>query len=234
MEAVFGILSALGIGGLIVSGLLFAGVVWGIGSAAGWGTGASKKKALKAASQPKPYAYLDAQKGVSPENLTKVVQGFVPDEALGEAATDVLQTLDRQKLLRTDILALLRKEFDENSLTWDKFSVPVQTACDGIIANSVHIANRMQAFDSAEYLRLDRIDRAGGLEGRDTESRRLEVMRTVLSEMKELQDANDRLLLELEKLQAELNKLLGREADDSADAIAAEIRELVEDTKYYA
>ncbi|MDO4797081.1 MAG: hypothetical protein Q4A01_03575 [Coriobacteriales bacterium] len=223
---------AMGAIALVVVTLLAGGLVWGIGRAAGWGNGG--KRRLEAAKKPQPYAYLNAENKVSKEQMLKIAQGYTDDGALGIRAQDVLETFGRSELLRKDILSLLKREFEEGSLTWDKFSIPVESACDGILSNSVQIVNRMQAFDSAEYQRLDRIDRAGGLEGRQTEQHRLAVMRTALEEMDNIQQANDRLLLELEKLQAELNKLSGDDAESETDAIAAEIRELVDDTHYYA
>ncbi len=223
---------ALGAFVLVVVGLLGAGLVWGIGRAAGWGKGG--KKQLAAARERKPYAYLDAESGVSKEQVIKVAQGYVDDGALGVRAQDVVETFRRSEVLRKDILSLLRREFEEGSLTWDKFSIPVESACDGIRSNSVELVNRMQAFDSAEYQRLDRIERAGGLENKQTDAHRLAVMRSSLDEMDSIQDANDRLLLELEKLQSELNKLSGEDVACDTDAIANEIRELTRDTHYYA
>ena len=227
-----GVFVAIGVFVVVVVGALVGGFVWGVGRAAGWGSGG--KKGLAAAKKPQPYAYLDANKNVSREQVLRVARGYEDDDALGVYAQNVIETFNRQDLLRKDILSLLGREFEEGSLTWDKFSLPVESACDGILSNSTQIANRMQAFDSAEYLRLDRIDRAGGLENKQTETHRLEVMRSVLEEMGGIQQANDRLLLELEKLQAELNKLSGEDVESETDVIAAEIRELVEETHYYA
>lgn len=227
-----GLITAIGIGGAVVAALLVGGIVWGIGRSAGWGN--SGKKQLAAAKQPKPYAYLDADKGLSKKRVIEVAQSYTANEALGIYAQDVIETFNRSEVLRNDIGALLSKEFEEGSLTWDKFSVPVESACEGILSNATQIVNRMQAFDSAEYLRLNRIERAGGLEGKQTDQHRLEVMRSSLDEMGTIQQANDRLLLELEKLQAELNKLSGEDVESATDVIAAEIRELVDDTHYYA
>ena len=216
---------------LAIAGVFVGGMVWGVGDAAGWGK--KGKRALKEPQRPKPYAYLDTAE-TTKEQVVAVARGYVSDEALGPIAQDVLDTFARADLLQKDVLSLLRREFEEGSLSWDKFSVPVDAALEGILTNATHITNRMQAFDSAEYLRLDRFDRAGGLEGKQTEERRLAVMRSTLDEMHSIQEANDRLLLELEKLQAELNKLSGEDVGTATDAIAEEIHSLVEETHYYA
>ena len=79
----------------------------------------------------------------------------------------------------------MEQEFSKESLTWDKFSGPVDGGFDAIVRNAAQIANRMQAFDSAEYLRMDRIEKAGGYDSQSNEVSRLEVMRATLKEMDE-------------------------------------------------
>ena len=226
-------LLGLGVVGIVILGLITGGIIWGVGNAAGWGK-SKQKKALKAAEQPRPYAYLDTTEGATVESVTKVARGYESNEALGSRAQAVIRTFERSELLRQDILSILERQFQKGSLTWDKFSAPLDVALEGILNNGAQITNRMQAFDAAEYLRLDRIDHAGGLEGKDTEVERLQVMRASLAEMDSIQGSSDRLVLELEKLQAELNKLSGEDAGTSTDQIAEEIHNLVEETHYYA
>lgn len=227
------LLLGLGVAGLVILGIVTGGVVWGVGHAAGWGN-SKQKKALKAAEQPRPYAYLDTTEGATVASVTKVARGYASNEALGSRAEAVIRTFERSELLRKDILSILERQFQKGSLTWDKFAAPLDVALEGILNNGAQITNRMQAFDAAEYLRLDRIDRAGGLENKETEVQRLEVMRASLDEMDGIQGSSDRLVLELEKLQAELNKLSGEDAGTSTDQIAEEIHDLVEETHYYA
>ena len=79
---------------------------------------------------------------------------------------------------------------------------------------------------------MDRIEQAGGYKENSNEVARLKLMRETLGEMDALQKKNDRLLVELERLQAELMKLTG--STDDTDNIIEEIQRLSEDAKYYS
>ena len=225
------ILIVLGVIGVVVVGGIAGGFIWGVGKSSGWGKSGTKQ--LKPSS-PKPYAYLDVEAGVTQKSVTKVVSGYVADEAMGPYAQGVLDTFDRAEMRRKGIFALLKQEFEEGSLTWDKFSAPVNVALDGILRNAAQLANRIQAFDSQEYLRMGRIEKAGGYSAESDEVRRLGMMRETLAEMDGIQQANDKLLMELEKLQKELTTLASAGYDNETDAIAAEIRKLADETHYYA
>ena len=80
---------------------------------------------------------------------------------------------------------------------------------------------------------MSRIEKAGGYGEDSDEVRRLGMMRETLAEMDGIQQANDKLLMELEKLQKELTTLASAGYDNETDAIAAEIRKLAEETHYY-
>lgn len=228
-----GILGVLGIVAIVVVGLLGVGIVWGVGNAAGWGK-TNPQKALKG-SQKKSlpaYSLLDVDGNLSQKDVLKVVSPYADDEALGTYAQSVIDIFNKADLRRKGIYSLMEQEFSKESLTWDKFSGPVDGGFDAIVRNAAQIANRMQAFDSAEYLRMDRIERAGGYDPQSNEVSRLEVMRATLKEMDELQARNEELLGELERLQAELTKLTGSSIDNN-EALE-EIQRLSEDAKFYA
>jgi hypothetical protein len=180
----------------------------------------------------KAYAYLDDTKA-TPESVAKVVLPFEEDTVLGPYAKGVLGALNKAELRRKGIYAVLEEEFEKATITWDKFSVPVDKALDRIVHKAAQLANLIQAFDSKEYQRLGRLEQAGVLKnGTDTEQ--LRVMNSNLNEMDKLQDDNDKLLLELDKLQAELTRLATAGYDSRTDAIIDEIRTLTDDTHYYA
>ena len=228
-----GVLGVLGIVAIVVVGLIGAGIVWGVGNAAGWGK-ANSRKALKG-SQKKSlpaYSLLDADGNLSQKDVLKVVSPYADDEALGTYAQSIIEVFNKADVRRKGIYSLMEQEFSKESLTWDKFSGPVDGGFDAIVRNAAQIANRMQAFDSAEYLRMDRIEKAGGYDSQSNEVSRLEVMRATLKEMDELQARNEELIGELERLQAELTKLTGSSVDNNE--VLEEIQRLSEDAKFYA
>lgn len=178
------------------------------------------------------YAYLED--GASQDAIMHVVSGYVDDVVLGPYAQGVLATFDTAELRHRGIFSILEDEFTRDSLTWDKFSVPVDVAIEGILHNATQLANRIQAFDSKEYQRMGRIERAGGYDEGRSEVKRLGVMRETLKEMDQIQTANDQLLAELENLQAKLASMSGADVGKETDQIIEEIRQLAEDAKYYA
>ncbi len=228
-----GILGVVGIVAIVVIGLIGAGVIWGVGNAAGWGKGNSQKALKSSQKKSLPaYSLLDVDGKLSQKDVLKVVTPYADDEALGTYAHAIMDAFNKAELRKKGIYSLMEQEFSKESLTWDKFSGPVDGGFDAIVRNAAQIANRMQAFDSAEYLRMDRIERAGGYDPQSNEISRLEVMRTTLKEMDELQARNEQLLGELERLQAELTKLTGSSVDNNE--VLEEIQRLSEDAKYYS
>lgn len=220
---------------LVVGGLIVGGVVWGIGQAAGWG---KKKHELQEPPQPRElprtYEYLDADADITPDTVLDVVHGYASDSVLGGYAQGVEITMSKAKYRRQALFAVLDREFERDTITFDKFSAPIEVALDGIWDNSVQLANRMQAFDAPEYQRLQRLVAGGACEQGTTKWEQWELLQHQVEEMNALQEANDRLLLELDKLQAELDRMESANPDETTEQIAEEIRALVEDAKYYS
>lgn len=190
---------------------------------------ANPNKELKAGSA-EAYAYLD--ENASKDSVLDVALSYVDDAVLGPHAQGVVDTFRTADLRSKAIFSVMDEEFHEGSLTWDKYHAPVETALDRIRQNAAQITNRMQTFDSKEFQRMGRIEQAGGYDEGRSELQRLAVMRSTLGEMDDFQQANDRLLAELERLHAELTKLTGSSTD--TDEIIVEIQRLSDDAKYYS
>lgn len=164
--------------------------------------------------------------------VVATASNLTDDEVLGTYAQNVLATLETAERRRVQIFSVLDNEFEEGSLTWEKYHAPVEVALDRVRQNTIQIVNRLQSVDSKEYQRMGRIERAGGYAADAPEVGRLETMRATLDDTTAFAKANDQLLAELEKLQAELTKLTGSATD--TDEIIAEIKRLADDTKYYS
>lgn len=173
------------------------------------------------------------EEGASKEAVVKVVSAYVEDNVLGPYAQGVLTTFEMAERRRDGIFSILRDEFSDRSLTWDKFSAPVEVAMEKIVSNASGLANHMQTFDSKEFQRMGRIERAGGYSDDRPEVERLKTMRSTLKQMDHVQEANDRILSELEHLQAELTTMAGAGYSTDTDEIIEEIRKLADDTQYY-
>ena len=62
---------------------------------------------------------------------------------------------------------------------------------------------------------------------------RWELVRETKAEMDDLRAANEKLLLELGKLQSALGKISSNDSTDESSRIADEVSRLAEETKYY-
>lgn len=144
-----------------------------------------------------------------------------------EAATQVETAQHRYGRLRR----VIGTTFSEGSMSWDKFMAVVDAAERTLLRNCALLANRAQSFDAEGYRQMRRqltkgSSGAAGKEG-------LSIYEDALSDMSEVIEANERLLLEMGKLEMEISDM---ESDDNREdntRMLDEVRELVEQTKYY-
>ena len=225
--------------GIAVVGVV-GGVIWGIGSSSGWwgkgrGLPAGDSPARpRMGASPRPAGYLDAEGQTDPGEILATVEPRMSDPILGPYAMSVSESLSKADFQRDGIYTVMEREFGEGSLTWDKFSVPVDMALDGIRSNAARMANRMRGIDSGEYLRLSRLADAGAVKPGTSQEASLAATKEALAELDRLSEANDRMLAELDKLQAELSNMSGAHEIGTTDEIVEELRTLSNDAKEYA
>ena len=238
LEVLFGAGMVAGGVGLTVLALLVGGTIWGIKRSAGWGkkgelppSSGKAKPQLEAA---KEYRYLEEDGTADVTDIMRVLQTFTDDPAVGSYAASAVTALEKSEVKRKGVFAAIEREFDAGTMTWQKFAAPVDAALDTITRNCAALANHIQRFESAEYLRLKRIHDAGGIESQSSNAHQWALMRDVLNDMDALQESNDRILLELDALSAELIKLAGSEITGTNDEILQELQQLTEDAKLYS
>lgn len=196
----------------------------------------SRQQADDAASRGE-YVHLNVDAGTTSKDIVKVMQRYVDDPVVGSYARAVIDTLRSRELRRQSITAELEGTFQRNTISWDKFAVPTQAALDAILRNSALQANRIQSFDTASYLRLKN---TMGTEWRTsddlhnkTREERWRLYKEMLASLDTVQETSEELLLELDKLAAELSTLSVPGVNDQSDHIIDEIRRLVNEAKYY-
>lgn len=183
------------------------------------------------------YTRLDVDAGATAETISAVMRDYVGDPVLGRRARAVVETLESAEHRRGSLFAELDGTFQRGTISWDKFAGPAYAALDSVLRNSALLANRIQAFDSAGYLRLREDLAAEAEDGEahhsETRQRRLQLYREMLESLDTLQDTNEGLLLELDKLVTELSTINGPGQGEKSDQIIDEIRRLVDEAKYY-
>lgn len=183
------------------------------------------------------YERLDVDNGSTAADIARVMSAYVGDAVVGTYAQAVIDTLESAELRRQSLFAELDGTFQRGSLSWDKFAGPAQAGLASIQRNSAVLANRIQSFDTSRYLRARReADRVGshasdGLNAAHAE--RLRHFEETLASLDAIQETNEGLLVELDKLAGELVSLSAASPTDQSDYILDEIRRLVEEAKYY-
>lgn len=187
--------------------------------------------------RPKSYEYLDVDAGATPDRISKVMSNYVDNVVVGTYAQDVIDTLDSAEFRRRSLHAEIDSKFSEGSISWSRFANTADSALEAIVRNCALLANRVQAFDAVEYVRLEQFFRSGGHSGDEASDRarlqRWKLLEDTRKEMDDIRVTNERLLLELGKLAAELGKLTSTASHDENAQIAEEVSKLVDETKYY-
>ena len=190
-----------------------------------------------ASQRPKSYEYLDVDSGATPEHISKVMRTYVDDMVVGTYAQDVIDALDAAEFRKRSLHGEIDSKFAEGSISWSRFANTADSALDAIVRNCALLANRVQAFDTVEYVRLEQFFRSGGHSGDEASDRarlqRWKLLEDTRKEMDDIRATNEGLLLELGKLSAELGKLTSTVSHDESAQIAEEVSKLVDETKYY-
>jgi hypothetical protein len=100
-----------------------------------------------------------------------------------------------------------------------------------LLRNCALLANRIQAFDVDAYRKSKR--RLPGAGESTLANEQLAVYEDALSDIREVLEANERLLLEMGKLEMELSDLQGDDTREDNTKMLDEVKNLLEQTKYY-
>ena len=245
LEVLFGAGMVAGSLGIALVAFLVGGTIWGVKRSAGWGKNgkelpaspsaqASSKKAKPQLEASKEYRFLAEDGTADPKDVVRVLKSFEQDLAMGGYAAKATEALEKSEVKRRGVYDAIEREFDAGTMTWEKFATPVDAAVDTIKRNCAALANRVQRFETAEYQRLKRLHDAGGIEVGSANEQQWVLMRDELNDMDGLQDSNERILLELDALSAELLRLTGSDISNANDAILEELQQLTEDAKLYS
>ena len=146
--------------------------------------------------------------------------------AIAASAEEQVQSATRKEQRLTKLISV---QFAEGSLSYDRFKGLAERAAHTVIRNSALIANYVQNFDRDEYAK--ELARKKAKKGQRSEE--LVVFDQTLADMQEILDANDQVLLEMSKLEREVGRLNEGDTLESADETVEELKELIEQTRYY-
>lgn len=183
------------------------------------------------------YVRLDPDTGTTSGDISKVLRSYTQDPVMGPYAQGVIDVLASAELHHESLFIELDSTFQRGTISWDKFAGPSYAALDSLLRNSAYLANRIQSFDTNGYLRLERsMSRdvsEGSNGGTGARAERWKLYCEMIDSFDALQETNERLLLELDKLKAELVTLSASSTTEASDPIIEEISRLVEEAKLY-
>ena len=158
----------------------------------------------KTIGQPPEYEHIDTEGQISDEHVIAILKRYTHRYAVSDLARAGINSLGSASHKRDSFYATLDSKFKEGTISWEYRRMERQF-------NGVKPADMPDATQA---------ERWGMLQGR-------------LDGMKEIVDGNQKMLLELDRLEAELGKLESTERSAESDDILAEIHTLTEEMKYY-
>ena len=231
--------------------VFFTMVSLGLTGLAGYGvvrlvrrlTGKARKELPPA--QPEPvevfverddYTHLDVDAGTTQSQVRSMLHRYRSDRVVGHYAIDAIHVLDSAELRTRSLVAELDAQFGRNTISWDRFAQPAASANDVILRNSAQLANRIQAFDSQNYRRLERQMTSHSQSitpPTEAQYARWAYLKETLARMDEIVEANENLLLEIDKLTMAVASLESNETSEEGERIIAEIQRLSDEMRYY-
>lgn len=204
------------------------------------------------------YKLLEAAKVDDVDDVLPQLRGLAELPVVGSSASEAagqIETMER-RCARLDKIIVAK--FGAESLSHDKFASVVESAWHTLLRNCALLCNRIQSFDLDGYKKLQHqlpgparhalpsvLDLESARTMRDDvrngatsslsaiDAERVALYQEALSDLREVLEANERLLLEMGKLEMELSDL---ESDDNRDdntRMLDEVKELLEQTQYY-
>lgn len=183
------------------------------------------------------YEHQDIDNGANEASIRSIFKRYLQTSGVSKYARSGITALDSAERKTVNFHAILDNKFEPGSITWEKFSVAATAAREGVLRNCAELANAIQAFDHADYRRLEQMRRrslfitTAQLDATQQEQWRLYQVK--LSQMQSIENSTEKLLLELDKLAAELDKLDDVASSTESERLVEEIRQLTEETKYY-
>lgn len=173
---------------------------------------------------------LEPSRVMDDDEVIPILDEYLDTPYVGGIAADALEQVRSASRKKDRLYRVIGNQFSEGSLSWDHFVRLVDAAERTVVRNAALVANNVQSFDREGYAH----EKTRASRAKDgSRSEQLALYDQALDDMREVITSNDRVLLEMGKLELELSKL---EADDTLDEnnqTVEELQTLIQETKYY-
>ena len=147
-----------------------------------------------------------------------------------EEACNQIETMERR---RERLYRVIEAKFGTESLSHDRFVAVVDAGERTLLRNCALLANRVQSFDVDGYRKQRRRLVTQTSKNDTLDKEREEIYAEALADMRDVIEANEHLLLEMGKLEMELSDLESDDNREDNNRMLDEVKELLEQTKYY-
>ena len=176
------------------------------------------------------YRLLETGHVTEAEDVLPSLRAFSELPVVGSYAEEASAQIETMERRHGRLYRVIDSTFGESSLSAGKFCAVADAARSTLLRNCALLSNRIQSFDVDTYRKSKR--RLPGSSD-SLASEQLAVYEDALSDMREVLEANERLLLEMGKLEMELSDLEGDDNREDNTRMLDEVKDLLEQTKYY-
>ena len=166
------------------------------------------------------------------DDVLPQLEGLSELPVVGEYAREARGQIESMEHRRERLYRVIGSKFAEGSMSWDKFTAVVDASQRTLLRNCALLANRAQSFDVDGYRKVRRLLPVAPDE-HSLDQERAGLYREALDDMREVIEANERLLLEMGKLEMEISDLESDDNREENNRMLEEVEELLEQTKYY-
>ena len=184
------------------------------------------------------YQHQDVDSGSNSDSIKSIFRRNLNVKGVGPFARSGMEALSSAERKSANFRAVLDNKFEPGSITWQKFAGAADATSQAVLRNCAELANDIQLFDYEDFSRSERARRKATYRSdapvlQTTQIEKQSLFHTQMVEMQAICDRNDKLLLELDKLTAELQTLDDAGSSAKSDQLIEEIRQLSAETKYY-
>ena len=184
----------------------------------------------------KDYHQLDVEKSSSAQAL-KVMERYEKADVVGPVAATAKAEIESVEHKKDALLSVIENKFSKGSLTYDKFASVVEAAVSTVIKNTSILANRIQTFDTQDYRHIEMMLSTGSYKNDnipdEIQEEKGRLYAKNMADMDAIIAANEKLLLELDRFAIEIGKLDTENTENVNTAMIEEVKQLIEETKYY-
>ena len=174
---------------------------------------------------------LEADEADAGEKAASLLERYASSKALGGIARSAAGQAERMEKQSANFETLAARRFGRGTLSYEKFMGVIRCAGEALKRGSIRIANKMVIFDEREYKKLS----SGEYKLDDIpdhiQEEKWKLYEENLEDMRSVLEKNEKVLLEVDHLMAEMAEMDCTEQD--IDGVADQIRELLGQLEYY-